>query len=136
MNKIAGPLRQRKQGQQQWQDETIYCENCGISFVWTREEQRQHAELSGDGQGAEPHHCPGCRVLLAATPRERGLVKWYHRRKGYGFVSRQGKPDLYVHRSAVEEGNLAPDDLIEFSVGENAQGPMAEAVRILAHMTP
>lgn len=131
MSKATGTLGPRLQKQRQ--DETRYCENCGISFVWTREEQRQLADTPGADQVplAPPLVCPGCRVLLAAAPRERGLVKWYHRRKGYGFVSRLGQPDLYVHRSMVEGGSLAPDDLIEFAVGANEQGPIADAVRVL-----
>lgn len=131
MSKATGTLGQRQQKQRQ--DETRYCENCGISFVWTREEQRQLAATAAADQAllAPPLVCPGCRVLLAAAPRERGLVKWYHRRKGYGFVSRLDQPDLYVHRSMVAGGSLAPDDLIEFTVGANEQGPMADAVHVL-----
>lgn len=72
-------------------------------------------------------------MLLPSAPRARGLVKWYHRRKGYGFISRLGAPDLYVHRTAVDGEGLVADDLVEFAVGDNAQGPAAVAVRLLAH---
>lgn len=141
MSKSPGTPKQS--ANKQIHDETRYCENCGISFVWTREEQRQLSEQvqlgeAGDGSVAAPVYCAGCRVLLPPASRERGLVKWYHRRKGYGFISRLGAPDLYVHRSAIEAEKvdadlLATDDLVEFGVGHNAQGVAAEAVRLLSH---
>ena len=144
MSKIASAPKQSVN--KQIHDETRYCENCGISFVWTREEQRQrrselvlHGETS-DLPAVAPMHCPGCRVLISLAPRERGLVKWYHRRKGYGFISRLGAPDLYVHRSAIEAEKmdadlLATDDLVEFAVGHNEQGAVAEAVRLLSRQS-
>jgi len=108
------------------QDETRYCERCGISFLWSIEEQHQQNLIAGTMR-----HCAGCRQLLPPLGRERGMVKWYNRQKGYGFITRQQQPDLYVHRTAVEEGRLQPDLLVEFTIGANEQGPAAEAVVIL-----
>ncbi|MEZ4734296.1 MAG: cold shock domain-containing protein [Caldilineaceae bacterium] len=109
------------------QDETRYCERCGISFLWSIEEQHQR----GDGDKPATHLCSGCRQLLPAAGRERGMVKWYHRQKGYGFLTRHNQPDLYVHRTAVRQGRLTADSLIEFSLGENEQGPMAQDVIVI-----
>jgi CspA family cold shock protein len=107
------------------QDEILYCARCGISFLWTREEQKQPNALA-------PQHCPGCRQLLPAAGRERGLVKWYDRRKHYGFIIRAGKPEIYVHRSAIQSHrSLRPGDLVEFTVEESARGPAAVAVSLV-----
>ena len=106
-------------------DETLYCARCGISFLWTIEEQKQPATI-------EPLHCPGCRKLMPATSRERGLVKWFDRCKHYGFIVRTGHPELYVHRSAVQSRRLPrPGDLVEFSVESSDRGPSAVAVTLV-----
>ena len=112
------------------QDEILYCARCGISFVWSREEQ----ELL---DAAQPLHCPACRRLLPPTGRERGLVKWYDRKKHYGFIVRAGHPDIYVHRSAVESRRLPrPGDLVEFGVEESNRGPVAKAVLVIEVAVP
>ena len=78
-----------------FQDEILYCANCGISFLWAQEEQKQA------GKGKAPRLCPGCRLLAPVAPRLRGVVKWYHPRKQYGFIARKGESELYVHGSAL-----------------------------------
>ncbi len=109
-------------------DEMRYCERCGVSFLWTAEEQHQQAE---PGKG-KPEHCPGCRLLLAQPGRERGLVKWYNERKKYGFVTRTAGPDIFAHRSGLADlGRLQPGDLVEFAVEEGEKGPMAVDVKLL-----
>ena len=106
------------------QDEILYCARCGISFVWSREEQKAP-------DAAQPRHCPACRYLLPAPGRERGLIKWYDRKKHYGFIVRAGQPDLYVHRTSLDGQRLPrPGDLVEFSVQESPRGPVAQSVVI------
>ncbi len=106
-------------------DETLYCARCGISFLWTVEEQKQPGAI-------EPLYCHGCRQLMPAAGRERGLVKWFDRRKHYGFIVRAGQPELYVHRSAVQSARLPrPGDLVEFGIETSERGPAAIAVTIL-----
>lgn len=107
------------------QDEMLYCARCGVSFLWTREEQKQTGAI-------EPLYCPGCRQLMPGAERERGLVKWYDRRKHYGFIVRAGKPEIYMHRSAIQSQRLPhPGDLVEFTVEESARGPAAVAVALV-----
>lgn len=74
---------------------------------------------------------------MPASGRERGLVKWYDRRKHYGFIVRAGKPEIYVHRSAIQsQRQLRPGDLVEFAVEESARGPAAVAVTLLSTSAP
>jgi CspA family cold shock protein len=110
----------------QLQDEILYCARCGISFLWSQEEQKW-------AQGsAAPKYCPGCRRLLPVDGRERGQVKWYDPRKQYGFIVRAAQPDLYVHRSALRSGRaLHPDELVEFNVEETERGPTATDVAVI-----
>lgn len=117
------------------QDETLFCERCGISFLWSMEEQKQAIGQDSSGNGAlkqlAPTHCPGCRQLLPAPDRERGLVKWYNAQKRYGFITRRSS-EIYMHGSELQgQRRLEPGDLVEFSIGANERGPAAVAVQLL-----
>ncbi len=112
-------------------DETLFCERCGISFLWSVEEQNQSVQASGHAATA-PTHCAGCRQLLPALTHERGLVKWYNAQKRYGFITRRHDPELYIHGSQLQDQRrLLPGDLVEFSIGANERGPAAQVVQVL-----
>jgi CspA family cold shock protein len=114
----------------QHQDEILYCARCGISFLWSQEEQKWAQDSPA------PRHCAGCRHLLPAEGRERGQVKWYDPRKQYGFLVRAGHPDLYVHRSELRGGHpLRPHDLVEFGVEQTERGPAATDVAVVMRET-
>ncbi len=114
-----------------FQDEILYCANCGISFLWAQEEQKRA------GEEKAPRLCPGCRLLAPVAPRLRGVVKWYHPRKQYGFIVRKGDAELYVHGSALLAARtLRPGDLVEFCVVQTERGLAAEEVVVLPPATP
>ena len=63
--------------------------------------------------------------------RETGTVKWFNDAKGFGFISRENGPDVFVHHSAIQgEGfkSLAEGQKVEFTVVQGQKGPAAEAV--------
>ena len=37
---------------------------------------------------------------------EQGTVKWFNNEKGFGFITRQSGPDVFVHISAVERAGM------------------------------
>ena len=63
--------------------------------------------------------------------REIGTVKWFSNSKGYGFISREGDSDVFVHHSAIQvEGfeTLSEGQRVEFSVEQGPKGLQAANV--------
>jgi CspA family cold shock protein len=64
--------------------------------------------------------------------RIKGTVKWFNDAKGFGFISREGGPDVFVHYSAVNSDgfkSLAEGDKVEFEIVEGQKGPQAANVQ-------
>jgi CspA family cold shock protein len=61
-------------------------------------------------------------------------VKWFNAQKGFGFIGRSGKPDVFVHFSAINTDgykSLKEGDIVEFDITEGKKGPQAENVTII-----
>jgi cold shock protein len=61
-----------------------------------------------------------------------GTVKFFNAQKGYGFISREGGSDVFVHFSNIEgEGyrSLDEGDTVEFEVGKGKKGDEALKVK-------
>ena len=63
--------------------------------------------------------------------RELGTVKWFNATKGYGFITREGGEDVFVHYSAIEaEGykTLNEGQRVEFTITQGPKGLAAANV--------
>jgi CspA family cold shock protein len=57
-----------------------------------------------------------------------GTVKWFNDAKGFGFIQREGGPDVFVHYSGIQSSGfktLAEGDKVEFEIVEGPKGPQA-----------
>ena len=62
-----------------------------------------------------------------------GKVKWYDAGKGFGFLSQEDGPDVYVRADALPEGTttLKAGTRVEFGIAQGRRGDQALQVRIL-----
>ncbi len=62
-----------------------------------------------------------------------GKVKWFDTEKGFGFLSQDGGPDVYVHADALPAGSTAlkPGTRVEFGIAQGRKGDQALQVRVL-----
>lgn len=67
--------------------------------------------------------------------RKRGVVKWFNKEKGYGFIKADdGSPDVFVHFSAIAGSgfrNLDEGQKVSFDVEAGRKGPQAADVSVL-----
>ena len=62
---------------------------------------------------------------------ETGTVKWFNSTKGFGFITREGQDDVFVHFSSIRgEGYRTLEDgqTVEFEVVQDEKGPQAQDV--------
>jgi CspA family cold shock protein len=62
-----------------------------------------------------------------------GKVKWYDADKGFGFLSQESGPDVYVHSDALPDGvtTLKAGTKVEFGIAQGRRGDQALQVRVL-----
>ncbi|GGO76690.1 MULTISPECIES: cold-shock protein [Nocardioides] len=62
-----------------------------------------------------------------------GKVKWFDAGKGFGFLSQEDGPDVYVHADALPEGmtTIKPGTRVEFGIAQGRRGDQALQVRVL-----
>lgn len=63
-----------------------------------------------------------------------GTVKFFNAEKGYGFISREGGDDVFVHYSNIQGSgyrSLDEGQTVEFEVGPGRKGDEAQNVRVV-----
>jgi CspA family cold shock protein len=61
----------------------------------------------------------------------KGIVKWYNKVKGFGFIESVEGNEIFVHRSGLIHSTLGlePDQIVLFETKEGDKGPFATNVK-------
>ena len=63
-----------------------------------------------------------------------GTVKWFNESKGFGFLSQEAGPDVFVHHSEIKADGyrtLNEGDKVQFEITQSPKGPRAANVTLV-----
>ena len=66
--------------------------------------------------------------------RVQGTVKWFNGDKGYGFITQENGPDLFVHYSEIQSSgykSLDEGQKVEFEITDGKKGKQASSVTVI-----
>jgi len=114
-----------------------------VSLV-DREQQPAIAKLQRALQLPVGLEAPGTRALAQSAEsgdngdnvdtrrRPIGTVKWFDKRRGFGFIARDGGTDLFMHVSAIHGDDadvVGEGQRVAFDIGQGRKGEEARGVR-------
>jgi CspA family cold shock protein len=85
--------------------------------------------------GSSQSNVPTSGILTGKEGIEsmaKGRVKWFDKKKGYGFIEADGQGDVFVHYSNIEGDGfrlLKDGEQVSFEVENSPKGPHAVKVR-------
>ena len=90
------------------------------------------SSLTGTTPEADEQHSGSFEPRKGGIAVATGTVKWFSPDKGFGFISQEDGPDVFVHFSAIQGAgyrNLEENQKVEFDLTQGQKGPQAANVR-------
>lgn len=66
--------------------------------------------------------------------RQTGTVKWFNDEKGFGFITPESGPDLFVHYRSIQSGgfkSLQEGQQVSFMAVKGQKGMQADDVQVI-----
>lgn len=89
-------------------------------------------KAAADTASAAPVQSDAGSQSPIASGRRVGTVKWFNDEKGFGFITQQSGPDVFVYYAAIQDvgyRTLDAGDLVEFEIAQGPKGLQAANVR-------
>jgi CspA family cold shock protein len=102
------------------------CQRCGRGFIVT---ESYLDFLARHGAKIKvPMLCMTCFVKAGPLPKQQGEVKWFNRKKRYGFITAEGGEEVFVHERQIlnSQGSTPREGQhVRFHRGHSRKGPEA-----------
>lgn len=93
------------------------------------DEERARLEALGEEMAAAIDD--GKITKIKGSDRQTGTVLWYSSAGGFGFITSQSGPDVFVHRRAIVDGSILQEgQIVDYVEVAGQKGPQADEVRV------
>ena len=68
------------------------------------------------------------------SDRQTGTVKWFNDAKGFGFITPESGPDLFVHHNSIQSSgfrSLQEGQRVSYDVAEGPKGAQASNITVI-----
>jgi CspA family cold shock protein len=106
---------------------------CGTSNP-SIDEGRSSAAAGSEHLDPALSATPPAELTRSSTGNEQGVVKWFNREKGYGYITRPNGAEIFVHYGAILSSGyrkLSPGDVVEYVLGQGPRGDIARDVHVV-----
>ncbi len=109
----------------------VVCQRCGRGFVLTT---NYMGMLNRRGINVViPVLCPTCFLKKGPLPKQQGKVKWFNRRKHYGFILTGEGNEIFFHQEQIlgtQVKKIEKGQMARFHTRYSTKGPEALNVEL------